>query len=185
MLDSNELLYAYTQGYFPMADPDANNEIYWYKPEQRGIIPLDEFHIPKNLKRLYRNHPFQLKINKDFRATITRCSERDDTWISEEIIDSYCALHKMGFAHSIECWDRDQLVGGLYGVAIRAAFFGESMFSNLPNTSKLCLVHLVEFLKEENFKLLDTQYINDHLLQFGAVEIPDAEYMKLLDDALS
>ena len=185
MLDPNELLYAYTQGYFPMADPDANNEVYWYKPELRGIIPLEDFHTSKNMKRLYRNHPYQLKINTDFRATIKKCSQRETTWISPDIIDSYCALHKMGFAHSVECWDGDELVGGLYGVALRAAFFGESMFSIRPNTSKLCLVHLVNYLKEEHYKLLDTQYINNHLLQFGAIEVPDETYMKMLDEALS
>ena len=185
MLDPNELLYAYTKGYFPMAESTGDHQVYWYQPELRGILPLEDFHIPKNLKRLYQKQVFELDINRDFEQVIRACAERSETWISEEIIEAYIGLHKLGFAHSFECYKDDQLVGGLYGVAIRKAFFGESMFHRHSNASKIALIHLVEYLKAHDFELLDTQYINDHLLQFGAQEISHERYMELLDQAIS
>lgn len=184
MLDPAELLYAYSQGYFPMAIPEDNNEIFWFKPDMRGIIPLEEFHVSKNLKRLYKKQYFDLRINGDFEGTISACAEREDTWISEDIIASFTRLHEMGYGFSFETWRDDKLVGGLYGVSIGKAFFGESMFHRETDASKIALVYLVDFLKRHDYKLLDTQYINNHLLQFGAKEIPNAEYEKLLQEAL-
>ena len=184
MIDANQLLYAYSQGLFPMAIPEEDDAIAWFQPDMRGIIPLDNYHIPKNLKRLYRKKPFDLRINSNFEGVIRACAERDSTWISEELILSYLQLHQLGHAHSFECWKDNELVGGLYGVALHEAFFGESMFHHVTDASKIALVFLIEFLNEHHFKLLDTQYINDHLLQFGAIEIPQNEYEVLLQNAL-
>lgn len=168
-----------------MAHEEEGNEIYWHRPEQRGIIPLDAFHISKNMQRLWRNHEYDLRVNTDFEHVIRACSERETTWISDEIIQAYCELHEMGYALSFEVWENNRLVGGLYGVSIGKAFFGESMFSRKSNTSKLALVFLVHFLKENGYELLDTQYLNDHLKQFGGVEISDEKYMQLLTKALT
>ena len=179
-----QLIYAYSNGYFPMAHEEEDYQIYWHRPRKRGVIPLDEFHISKNLQRLWRNNPFEFSRNRDFESVIRSCANRDVTWISEEIIASYLELHVMGCASSFEVWRDDQLVGGLYGVHLGKAFFGESMFSTESNTSKLALVYLVEFLKSEGYSLLDTQYLNDHLKQFGAIEIPDENYMEQLTIAL-
>lgn len=181
------LIQAYLSGSFPMADPDEDNQIYWHTPQIRGIIPLDErFKVSKNLRRLYKSNKFDLFINRDFEGVIRKCSElrQDDTWISEEIIDAYTALHHEGFAHSFEAYLNGELVGGLYGVSIRKAFFGESMFHTVTDASKIALVFLVEFLRERKFKLLDTQYLNPHIAQFGAYEIPHQEYLKLLEQAI-
>ena len=184
MLDPAELLYAYSQGYFPMAVPEDDNEIFWFKPDMRGIIPLETFHVSKNLKRLYKRGHFELRINGDFEGTMRGCAAREDTWISEDIIASYCKLNEMGYGFSFETWRNEKLVGGLYGVALGRVFFGESMFHTETDASKIALLFLVEFLQENNFQLLDTQYINDHLMQFGAVEIPNEEYEELLARAL-
>ena len=184
MIDPAELIYAYSQGYFPMALPEEKNEIYWFKPDQRGIIPLDQFHLSKNLKRLYQKNKFELKINGDFEGTIRACAERDDTWISEDIINSYTKLNELGYAFSFEAWLDNKLVGGLYGVSIGRAFFGESMFHKVTDASKIALVFLVDHLIKHDYSLLDTQYINSHLIQFGAIEIPNDEYEKLLEVAL-
>ena len=182
------LLAAYMSGAFPMAHPDDNNEIYWHTPKKRGIIPLDErFTASKNLKKLYRSGKFTFTINRDFEKVIRSCAElrSEDTWISEEIIDAYCQLNRLGLAHSFEAWDGDELVGGLYGVSLRRAFFGESMFHKRTDASKLCLVFLVEFLREQGFELLDSQYLNSHIAQFGAYEVEHSEFMFLLEQALS
>ncbi|MBT8326096.1 MAG: leucyl/phenylalanyl-tRNA--protein transferase [Bacteroidia bacterium] len=184
MLDPAELLYAYSKGYFPMAVPEDDNEIFWFKPDMRGIIPLDKFHVSKNLKRLFNKQHFELKINGDFEGTIKACANRDDTWISQEIINSYTRLNEMGYAFSFETWRNGKLVGGLYGVAIGRVFFGESMFHLETDASKIALVFLVEFMKENNIQLLDTQYLNDHLKQFGAIEITNEEYEEMLELAL-
>ena len=176
MLEPTELLYAYAKGYFPMAIPEENDEIFWFKPDMRGIIPLEEFHISKNLRRLFNKHYFDLRINGDFEGTIRSCANREDTWISEDIIKSYCKLNELGYGYSFETLRNGKLVGGLYGVAIGKVFFGESMFHTETDASKIALIFLVEFMKENQFKLLDTQYINDHLKQFGAIEIPNEEY---------
>jgi leucyl/phenylalanyl-tRNA--protein transferase len=182
------LLQAYVSGSFPMADPDEDNRIYWHTPEMRGIIPLDErFKVSKNLRRLYKSNKFDLYINRNFETVIQTCAElrSDDTWISPEIMDAYTELHREGFAHSFEAYYNGELVGGLYGVSIRKAFFGESMFHKMTDASKICLVFLVEFLREQKFQLLDTQYLNSHIAQFGAYEIPHEEYLQLLEDAIS
>lgn len=167
-----------------MAHPEEDNAIFWHRPEKRGIIPLESFKIPKNLARLYRQAPFKLKINQDFEGVMRACASRSDTWISEEIIQSYNTLYELNMAMSFECWNNDELVGGLYGVSISKAFFGESMFHKASNASKIALVFLVEFLKKEGYTLLDTQYLNPHLVQFGGIEIDAAEYDQLLAKAL-
>ena len=184
MISADILLHAYTQGYFPMADEEKNNDIYWFKPELRGIIPLDSFHIPKNLSRQYLRGDFELKINTAFEEVLTLCGSRNKTWISDEIKASYLNLYNLGYAFSFEAWQNDKLVGGLYGVSIGKAFFGESMFHTVSNASKIALVFLVEHLKKNDFYLLDIQFITEHLKQFGAIEIPEEEYLTLLYEAM-
>jgi len=181
------LVQAYLSGSFPMADPDEGDQIYWHTPETRGLIPLDDtFKVPKNLMRLYRKEKFELTINRAFPEVIEQCSllRQGDTWISEEIIAVYTEMHKLGLAHSFEVWLDGVLVGGLYGVAIGKAFFGESMFHTVSDASKIALVFLVEFLKEQNFQLLDCQYLNPHLLQFGAYEVTQEEFLSRLQEII-
>ena len=178
------LLYAYQRGVFPMADPTEENAIYWFAPDPRAILPLDTFHVPKNLDRLVRRGRFEVTSDRAFEAVMRACADRASTWISEEIIRVYTAVHEQGFAHSVECWDDGQLVGGLYGVAVGGAFFGESMFHRARDASKVALVHLVERLRRGGFVLLDTQYTTPHLEQFGVVEIPRRVYERRLQRAL-
>ncbi len=168
-----------------MAHEEEGGEIFWHRPEERGIIPLEKFHVSKNMKKFWGNHPYQLKMTTSFREVVRACSLRDTTWINDTIIDAYAELAEMGYAMSFEVWAESKLVGGLYGVTIEKAFFGESMFSKETNTSKLALIFLVEYLKKNEYVLLDTQYLNDHLKQFGAIEISDEKYMTILDKALS
>lgn len=183
------LLAAYTQGMFPMARSREAREVEWFSPELRGVIPLEGFHIPKSLAKFMRKNPYRISMNENFSGVIAACAnaprDKDGTWINDEIIRTYTELHALGHAHSVEVWQEDALVGGLYGVSIGRAFFGESMFSTAPNASKVALVHLVEWLRCKNYALLDTQYVNDHLLQFGVIEIPRVEYMEKLENALS
>jgi len=186
MIAADALLSAYASGWFPMAI--APGEIRWYSPDPRGIIPLDTFHVPRRLARSLRQAGFEIRVDTSFRAVIEGCAEREDAdgdWIDREIIESYCALHDSGFAHSVETWQNGALVGGLYGVSIRGAFFGESMFHRVTDASKAALVALVERLRGRGYALLDTQWVTGHLLQFGAVEIPRRRYLHLLDDALN
>jgi len=181
------LVQAYLSGSFPMADPDEGDQIYWHTPEMRGLIPLDDtFKVPKNLMRLYKKEKFELTINRAFPEVIEQCSllRQGDTWISEEIIAVYTEMHKLGLAHSFEVWLDGVLVGGLYGVAIGKAFFGESMFHTVSDASKIALVFLVEFLQEQNFQLLDCQYLNPHLLQFGAYEVTQEEFLSRLQEII-
>jgi len=166
-----------------MADPD-DDTVYWFRPERRGILPLDAFRIPGNLARFVRQKRFDVTVDRDFPAVIRACADRSSTWISRDIIDTYIALHRWGYAHSVECWQEGALVGGLYGVALGGAFFGESMFHRVNNASKVALVHLVRFLCKGGFVLLDTQYVTKHLAQFGAVELPGPEYRRRLAEAL-
>ena len=186
MIPADTLLSAYASGWFPMAV--APGEIRWYSPDPRGIIPLDTFHVPSRLARTLRARRFEIRLDTSFRAVIEACAERRDeegNWIDREIIESYCALHNQGVAHSVETWEHGTLVGGLYGVALGGAFFGESMFHRAKDASKAALVGLVEQLRTRGYTLLDTQWVTDHLLQFGAIEIPRRRYLRLLDEALA
>jgi leucyl/phenylalanyl-tRNA--protein transferase len=177
------LIRAYCSGVFPMAE-HRHGRIGWYRPDPRAIIPLDAFHVPRSLRQTVRKGVFDVTVNADFPEVIQNCAARDETWISGEIIRSYAELHWFGFAHSVECWREGRLTGGLYGVALGGAFFGESMFSRETDASKVALVALVERLRERGFTLLDTQFLTPHLARFGAVEIPRREYERRLAAAL-
>ena len=183
------LLRAYSIGLFPMAELADDPELFWVEPEIRGIIPLDNLHISRSLAKTIRKTHLDIRINSAFRDVMLKCGEpapdRATTWINETILSLYCELHEMGHAHSVEAWDGDTLVGGLYGVSLGAGFFGESMFSRQSNASKICLVHLVERLRERRFRLLDTQFTTDHLKTLGAVDVPKAQYEVLLAEAMS
>ena len=177
------LLEAYAGGMFPMAM--ENGEMGWFSPDPRGIIPIKEFHIPHGLKKVLRNNPFEVRIDTAFGAIMKGCADRESTWISDMIHRSYDKLHELGFAHSVEIWQDNTLVGGLYGLAMGGAFFGESMFSRVPNASKVALATLVSRLEARGFVLLDTQWVTEHLTQFGAHEIPRTTYLKRLNKALN
>lgn len=178
------VLYAYSIGVFPMANNDEENSIYWVEPELRGIIPLDEFKVSKSLKQTLRSGKYRVTINQNFEGVMRGCANREETWISEKIIEVYCHLAETGYGFSFETWnDKNELVGGLYGVAMGKAFFGESMFSTQTDASKVALYCLVQWMKEHHFMLLDTQYITDHLKSMGAIEIDRAAYLALLADA--
>ncbi|MEX2400129.1 MAG: leucyl/phenylalanyl-tRNA--protein transferase [Rhodothermales bacterium] len=178
------VLHAYRMGVFPMADSRRNDAIGWYAPDPRAILPLDGFHVPANLGKVVDRGVFEVDSDSAFEAVIRACADRKTTWISEEIIQVYTELHEMGYAHSVECRQEGKLAGGLYGVAIGGAFFGESMFSRVSNASKVALVHLVRQLRRGDFTLLDTQYSTPHLEQFGVVEVPRDRYEVLLDAAV-
>lgn len=178
------LIQAYKQGYFPMADHKAG-DIYWHCPDPRAIIPLDNPTKPKSLRRSENKYEFEYRINTNFREVITKCSERDDTWISGGIIETYMQLHFLGMAHSVETYLDDELVGGLYGVSIGGAYFGESIFNTVTDAGKGAFFHLLEHLKEKNFQLLDSQYINPFTKQLGAIEVPFADYTKILIKAIN
>lgn len=177
------LIAAYRGGLFPMS-LDHRGEIGWFSPDPRGVIPLDEFHIPKSLLRTLKKDPFEIRFNANFGEVIRGCALRDTTWISQRIRTSYEKLHELGYAHSVETWKDGRLVGGLYGVAINGAFFGESMFSRETDASKVALCALVQRMMERGFTLLDTQWSTSHLARFGCREIPRDEYLKLLENAL-
>jgi leucyl/phenylalanyl-tRNA--protein transferase len=183
------LLRAYAEGLFPMAERRGDPTLYWVSPEKRGIIPLNAFHVPHRLARTVRSGQFTVTADQAFPSVMQACAAaapgREETWINSEILRLYSALHAGGHAHSIECWQADELVGGLYGVRLGAAFFGESMFSRARDASKVALVHLVEGLRRGGFVLLDTQFITAHLARFGAVEIPREHYLLKLADALN
>lgn len=184
-ITAEAILNAYAQGAFPMAD--ERGVIRWYTADPRGVMPLDAFAPPRSLRQLWKRGKFEVRINHGFRAVMTACRERrlDHTWISSELIELYCELHVLGFAHSVETWHEGKLAGGLYGVAMGAAFFGESMFHYETDASKVALYALVERLKERQFELLDTQAVTQHLKRFGATEIPADAYLKQLHDALA
>jgi leucyl/phenylalanyl-tRNA--protein transferase len=183
------LLRAYAEGLFPMAERRGDPTLYWVSPDKRGIIPLDGFHVPRRLARTARSGAFTITSDRAFRAVMEACAApgpgREESWINDEILRLYTALHIGGHAHSVECWQGDRLVGGLYGVRLGAAFFGESMFSRVRDASKVALVALVEGLNRGGFILLDTQFITAHLARFGAVEIPRQQYLRKLHDALN
>lgn len=184
------LIWAYSRGVFPMAETRAG-DIGWYCPDPRAILPLDTFHVSRSLRRSVKQGQFHITTDTVFERVILACaeprSEHPETWINQQIIDAYITLYNIGRAHSVEAWDnktRWQLLGGLYGVTLGGAFFGESMFSREPDASKVCLVHLVEHLCRQGFTLLDTQFSSPHLKQFGVIEIPREEYSLKLQEAL-
>lgn len=182
------VLRAYAAGIFPMARSHDDPQLYWIDPEARGIIPIEGFHVPRSLMKVLKKCPFEVRVNSAFDAVVRACAEpmphRRETWINEQIRDLYGALYRRGHAHSVETWRGDRLVGGLYGVSMGGAFFGESMFSREANASKVALCHLVARLKVCGFTLLDTQFITEHLSQFGATEIPRHEYLARLVRAI-
>ena len=183
------LLKAYACGIFPMAESADDPALYWIEPEMRGIIPLDGFHVPGRLARTVRTTPFSVRVNRNFDAVVEGCAEpqrdRARTWINGRIRRIYRALYAHGHCHSVEVYDGDELVGGLYGVSLGRAFFGESMFHRARDASKIALVHLIARLKAGGYRLLDTQFVTDHLRTFGAVEVPKRRYHRLLEDALA
>lgn len=182
------LLKAYACGLFPMAESADDPTLYWIEPDQRGVIPIDAFHVPRSLAKAIRKNDFEVRVDTDFEGVISGCAEltsiRRETWINQPIRDLYGELFHMGFCHTVECWKDGALMGGLYGIHIGGAFFGESMFSRLPDASKIALVHLRNRLKAGGFALLDTQFVTDHLRKFGAQEVPRSDYNELLQEAL-
>jgi len=182
------LLRAYAVGIFPMADGRASSTIYWIDPEKRGVMPLDTFHVPRRLRRTVRQNVFDVRCDTDFEGVLAGCAEprpgRPDTWINPEIASLYRALNARGHVHTVECWREGALVGGLYGVALGGAFFGESMFSRTRDASKVALVHLAARLVAGGFRLLDAQFVTEHLATFGAVELPRLVYRDRLSAAL-
>ena len=189
IIKSKELIQLYKKGYFPMAEDAFSSEISFYKPEKRFIIPINSFHIPKKLFNEFKKNKYQFVINRNFHAVIKNCARikriSNETWINQIIIDTFIELHKEGYAKSIECYLERELVGGLYGLHIGGCFFGESMFSSISNVSKLCLLFLISILLKEKFILLDSQFYNPHLLQFGAYEISNTEYQEKLKNGIN
>ena len=188
LISANKLLELYKNGYFPMANQKSGEEIKLYRPLFRFIIPIVNFHTPKRLLSYFKKSNYEFKINTNFNKIIKLCQnikrKDNESWINDTIINSYINLNKLGFCHSVECFDDKKLVGGLYGVHIGSCFFGESMFSLKPNSSKFCLLYLLAILKKKNFLLLDSQFYNPHLEQFNAYEIKDTDYMFKLNEAL-
>lgn len=187
-LTADLVLRAYRAGIFPMAEDADDDDVFWVCPEMRGILPLEGFHVSKSLRKAIRQSPFEIRIDTDFMGVIEGCAtagtDRDRTWINPSIRKIYGQLFVRGICHTVEVWEDDALVGGLYGLAIGAAFFGESMFHRRTNASKMALVHLVERLRAGGFVLCDTQFVTDHLRSFGGTEIPRADYELRLADAL-
>jgi leucyl/phenylalanyl-tRNA--protein transferase len=183
------LLRAYAEGIFPMAERRTDAGLFWVSPESRGIIPLERFHVAHRLARTVRSNRFQVKIDTAFGAVVRACAapapDRKESWINAQILSLYTQLHHIGHAHSVECWREGELVGGLYGVRLGAAFFGESMFSRERDASKVALVHLVARLKQGGFALLDAQFLTEHLARFGAIEIAHADYLMRLQTAIA
>ena len=187
-LNEQTILKGYSLGVFPMSESFDDPKIYWINPKKRGIIPIKDFKISKSLKKEIKKNKFEVTVNKSFDEVITNCAKKTEnrpaTWINKEIIKLYSNLHKIGHAHSIEAWFQNKLVGGLYGVSLGSAFFGESMFSIMSNSSKICLVYLIANLKIKKFTLLDTQFVNPHLKKLGAIEISRQKYLKILGRSL-
>ena len=186
MIDPAVLVRAYREGIFPMGMEDG--DLGWFSPDPRGIVPLDTFHVPSRLGRVLRRGVFEVRVDARFEDVMRACAHREDddgTWITEEIIESYVALHRLGMAHSVETWRDGQLVGGLYGVHLGGAFFGESMFHRVTDASKVALAALVDRMTRKGFSLLDVQWVTPHLEQFGAIEIPRVKYLAMLKGALA
>jgi len=186
-ISANELLKAYTLGYFPMAESRNDKNLVFIDPECRALIPIEKFHVSKSLFRLVNKRPFTITMNQAFSSVIHKCAtiNRDDTWINLEIEKLFITLNEMKYAHSIECWDNHKLVGGIYGLAIGGVFFAESMFSSVPNGSKVALLNLVARLWKTGFKILDVQFLNDHLIQFGAYEVEKVSFKKDLKSVVN
>ena len=183
-LSAELLLSAYAAGIFPMGSDSDPNTLYWVDPPLRGILPLDGLHVSKSLRKRIRRGEYEIRINRDFVGTMHDCADRSETWINDVIVDAYTDLHRRGFAHSVEAWQNDERVGGLYGVSLGAGFFGESMFSHAADASKIALVWLVARLRKGGYRLLDTQFTTDHLETLGAIEIQRSEYRAKLADAI-
>ncbi|HEX6982021.1 MAG TPA: leucyl/phenylalanyl-tRNA--protein transferase [Balneolaceae bacterium] len=185
MISPEKLLNGYASGIFPMADSHHDPKAKWYTSRERGIIPMDKFHVSSNVHRMVRNHHYHIKFDYDFRKVMEACTERKSTWISGEIIDSFCRLHKLGYAHSVSVYDKNwELVGGQYGASLGAAFFGESMFSRVKEAAKVALFWTHQALIQGGFELWDTQFWTKHLSQFGCIEISAREYDRRLEAAL-
>ncbi|WP_206419765.1 leucyl/phenylalanyl-tRNA--protein transferase [Minwuia thermotolerans] len=190
-LTPNLLVQAYSRGLFPMAETRDDSQLFWVDPDERGVLPLEGFHVPKRLRKTVRQDRFKVTADVAFDEVIRHCGElnftrgRFDSWINSEIVRAYGELFRLGLAHSVECWSEGRLVGGLYGVALRAAFFGESMFSIETDASKVALVHLVARLRAGGYRLLDSQFVNDHLKQFGVEAVPRHAFMVRLNEALA
>lgn len=178
-LKPNNMIRLYSRGAFPMAD-EITGFINWYLPEIRTIIPLNNYNIPRSLNKILKENRFEFRFDYDFLPIVKGCADRDQTWISQRLIDAYIELYKLGYVHTVETWKNGKLVGGLYGISYGGAFFGESMFSKVPQASKAALVKLIERLNEKNFAMLDVQYMTSHLKMFGAIEISFEEFNKLL-----
>ncbi len=183
-LTADILLRAYSIGVFPMAESREATEIFWVEPQERGVFPLDGLAVSRSLAKTVRSSRFRVVADSDFPAVMRACAERDTTWINDEILRLYCALHEAGFAHSIEVYEGDALVGGLYGVSLRSVFFGESMFHRVRDASKVALVHLVARLRAGRFRLLDTQFLTEHLASLGAIAVSREEFRHRLAESL-
>jgi leucyl/phenylalanyl-tRNA--protein transferase len=187
-LTADQILRAYALGVFPMARQHDDPKLYWVDPEKRGILPLADFHLPRSLKKVLKRDTFELRLDSAFDQVLELCAEstarRPETWINSEIVRLFTDLHHAGLAHSVETWADGVLVGGLYGLSLGSAFFGESMFSRATDASKVALCHLVALMKKGGYSLLDTQFVTDHLAQFGAIEIPRRDYLRMLAQAL-
>jgi leucyl/phenylalanyl-tRNA--protein transferase len=184
-LSPEVLLFAYQQGLFPMAEGRNAKQIQWIQPEKRGIFQLGNFHISKSLRRVILKKDYSITINSCFPKVMEKCADRSETWINDDIYNCYCKLHEDGFAHSVEVWRNNHLIGGVYGVTIGAAFFGESMFSGAANGSKIALAYLHDRLLKAGFLLFDTQFLTEHLASLGAIEISQAQYLVKLEKALN
>jgi leucyl/phenylalanyl-tRNA---protein transferase len=179
---ANELLWSYSQGFFPMPEPQTE-EIEWYRPDPRAILPVDKFHVSRSLRKVLRETIFSVTHNRDFTQVISGCANRAETWINSEFIRAYTELHRLGHAHSVEVWLDEKIVGGVYGVQLGGAFFAESMFSTKDNASKVALYDLTTHLRRQGFALLEIQFLTPHLASLGAIEIPDGEYQTILKKA--
>jgi leucyl/phenylalanyl-tRNA--protein transferase len=187
VLSPELIIHGYHIGIFPMAD-SAHGKVRWYLPKMRAIIPLENFRVSRSLRQVINKNLFEIRFNRDFRTVIMNCAaprkDSTETWISKDIIFAYYKLHELGYAHSVEAYQNDELVGGLYGVSIGGAFFGESMFYKVSNASKVALFALVSRLREREFKLLDSQFMNENVQRFGAIEVPHTDYMSRLNKAI-
>ena len=178
------LLNAYANGIFPMAEHQSDEDLFWVDPRQRGVLPLNKFHISRSLAKTLRSDRFTVTFNRDFEGVVAGCADRDETWINNTLTGLYGQLHTARFAHSVEVWEGDTLVGGVFGITLGGAFFGESMFSTRTDASKVALAYLVDRLRSAGFTLFDTQFITPHLASLGGLEIPRADYREMLENAL-